>query len=121
MEFRQLVLSLASQDSIFFMAADSRSAAEAAPFVERLTKLGYEVLYLTEPIDEYVVMTLGQFEEKKFVDVTREGLKLPEEEGEGRGSRHGEVATRRAAAMMWRASVVQAWGPESVPESGQVG
>lgn len=68
------------------MAADSRSAAEAAPFVERLTKLGYEVLYLTEPIDEYVVTALSSFDGKDFVDVTKDGLKLPEDEGESRGN-----------------------------------
>ncbi len=39
-------------------AADSREAAEAAPFVEKLRKRGYEVLYLTEPIDEVAISSL---------------------------------------------------------------
>ena len=39
-------------------AADSKAAAEASPYVEALTGKGYEVLYLTEPIDEVAVQNL---------------------------------------------------------------
>lgn len=43
------------QDTIYFMAGTSRKEVENSPFVERLLKKGYEVLYLTEPIDEYCI------------------------------------------------------------------
>ncbi|EIE19325.1 heat shock protein Hsp90 [Coccomyxa subellipsoidea C-169] len=71
------------QKSIFYIAADSLSAAASAPFVEQLIKKDLEVLYLTEPIDEPAINNIGEFNEFKFVDVTREGLDLgdiPEEE-----------------------------------------
>lgn len=42
--------------------------------------LGAQVLYLTEPIDEPTITALAEFEGKKFVDVSREGLDLGEEE-----------------------------------------
>ena len=51
-------------------------------FVERLKKRGLEVVYMTEPIDEYVVQQLKEFEGKNLVSVTKEGLELPEDEEE---------------------------------------
>ena len=64
------------QAGIFFIAADSAQAAADAPLVAGLVEKGFEVLYLTEPIDEPALSSLGEFEGKKFVDVTREGLSL---------------------------------------------
>ena len=47
--------------------------------MERLNALGYEVLYFTEPIDEYVATALDTFDEKRFIDVTKEDLRLSED------------------------------------------
>merc|ERR1711862_981560 len=52
----------------------------ASSFVEKLKKRGLEVVYMTEPIDEYVVQQLKEFDGKNLVSVTKEGLELPEEE-----------------------------------------
>lgn len=52
---------------------------ESSPFVERLLKKGYEVLYLIEPVDEYCIQSLPEFEGKKFQNVAKEGLKIGEE------------------------------------------
>lgn len=49
---------------------------EKSPFVERLLKKGYEVLYLVEAIDEYAVSSLPEFEGKKFQNVAKEGFSL---------------------------------------------
>lgn len=68
------------QDSVFYVAGTSRKELETSPFVERLLKKGYEVLYLTEPVDEYCIQAMPEFEGKKFQNVAKEGLKL--EEGE---------------------------------------
>lgn len=51
-------------------------------FVERLRKHGLEVIYMIEPIDEYCVQQLKEFEGKTLVSVTKEGLELPEDEEE---------------------------------------
>ena len=51
-------------------------------FVERVKKRGYEVLYMVEPIDEYCVQQLREYDGKNLVSVTKEGLELPEEEEE---------------------------------------
>jgi len=70
------------QKEIYFISGESRKAVENSPFIEGLKKRGYEVLYMTEPIDEYMVQQLKEFDDKKLVNVTKEGLKLDETEEE---------------------------------------
>merc|ERR1712170_154030 len=62
------------------MAGQSREEVEKAPFVERLLKKGYEVIYLVEPVDEYCIQSLPEFEGKKFQNVAKEGLTLDQSE-----------------------------------------
>uniref|UniRef100_A0A672Z7N0 Endoplasmin n=1 Tax=Sphaeramia orbicularis TaxID=375764 RepID=A0A672Z7N0_9TELE len=66
------------QDKIYFMAGTSRKEAESSPFVERLLKKGYEVIYLTEPVDEYCIQALPEFDGKRFQNVAKEGIKFDE-------------------------------------------
>lgn len=49
---------------------------ESSPFVERLLKKGYEVLYLVEAVDEYTIQSMPEFDGKKFQNVAKEGLKI---------------------------------------------
>jgi len=67
-----------SQESIYFVAGSSREELEKSPFVERLLKKNYEVLYLTEPVDEYTIQNLPEFDSKKFQNVAKEGLDMDE-------------------------------------------
>merc|ERR1739844_872169 len=57
------------QESVFYMAGASKDEVEKSPFVERLLKKGYEILYLTEAVDEYAISALPEFEGKKFQNV----------------------------------------------------
>jgi len=66
------------QAAIYYIAGSSRAEVEKSPFVERLLKKGYEVLYLTEAVDEYCLGALPEFEGKKFQNVAKEGLTLSE-------------------------------------------
>nr|XP_046249699.1 endoplasmin [Scatophagus argus] len=66
------------QDKIYFMAGTSRKEAESSPFVEKLLKKGYEVIYLTEPVDEYCIQALPEFDGKRFQNVAKEGVKFDE-------------------------------------------
>uniref|UniRef100_A0A8C8JVF7 Endoplasmin n=1 Tax=Oncorhynchus tshawytscha TaxID=74940 RepID=A0A8C8JVF7_ONCTS len=66
------------QDKIYFMAGTSRQEAESSPFVEKLLKRGYEVVYLTEPVDEYCIQALPEFDGKRFQNVAKEGVKFDE-------------------------------------------
>ncbi|XP_070686156.1 endoplasmin [Pempheris klunzingeri] len=68
------------QDKIYFMSGTSRTEVESSPFVERLLKKGYEVIYLTEPVDEYCIQALPEFDGKRFQNVAKEGVKFDENE-----------------------------------------
>jgi len=71
-----------NQKSIYYITGESKEVVAASAFVERLKKRGLEVVYMTEPIDEYVVQQLKEFDGKTLVSVTKEGLELPEDEEE---------------------------------------
>merc|ERR1711935_974260 len=70
------------QKDIYFITGESRAAVSASPFIEGLKKKGTEVLYLIDPIDEYVIQQLKDFEEKKLKNCSKEGLELDEDEDE---------------------------------------
>ncbi len=71
-----------NQKHIYYITGESRETVSTSAFVERVKKRGFEIIYMTEPIDEYVVQQLKEFDGKTLVSVTKEGLELPEDEEE---------------------------------------
>merc|ERR1712198_690459 len=71
-----------NQKDIYIITGESKEVVSSSSFAEMLKKRGLEVVYMTEPIDEYVVQQLKEFEGKNLVSVTKEGLELPEDEDE---------------------------------------
>jgi len=55
-----------NQSGIFYITGESQKGIENSPFLEKLKQRGYEVLYMTEPIDEYCVQQLKEYEGKKI-------------------------------------------------------
>ena len=62
------------------MAGQSKEEVATSPFVERLIKRGYEVLYFIEPVDEYTIQNLPEFDGHKFVNVAKNRFELNEGE-----------------------------------------
>merc|ERR1712060_801415 len=70
------------QKGIYYITGESKAAVAASPFLEGLKSRGYEVLYLVDPIDEYMVQQMKDYDGKKLVSCTKEGLDLNETEEE---------------------------------------
>eukprot|EP00940_MAST-03C_sp_MAST-3C-sp2_P001679 g1679.t1 len=70
------------QPGIYYASGSSKKELEKSPFLERLKKRGFEVVYMTDPIDEYCVQQLKEFEGKKLICATKEGLDLKDSEDE---------------------------------------
>lgn len=86
------------QQYIYYMAGASLDEVKRSPFVERLLSKGYEVLFLTEPVDEYSISSLTEFEGKKFQNVAKEGLKV--DEGKAR-ERHDALVKEFEPLTKW--------------------
>ncbi|KAM9202819.1 LOW QUALITY PROTEIN: heat shock protein HSP 90-alpha-like [Dugong dugon] len=69
-----------NQKHIYYITGETKDQVANSAFVERLQKHVFEVIYMIEPIDEYCVQQLKEFEGKTLVSVTKEGLELPEDE-----------------------------------------
>uniref|UniRef100_A0A8C6TC96 Heat shock protein 90, alpha (cytosolic), class A member 1, tandem duplicate 1 n=1 Tax=Neogobius melanostomus TaxID=47308 RepID=A0A8C6TC96_9GOBI len=71
-----------NQQHIYFITGETKDQVANSAFVERLRKAGLEVIYMIEPIDEYCVQQLKEYDGKTLVSVTKEGLELPEDDDE---------------------------------------
>jgi len=70
------------QKYIYYLAGENLDAVKHSPFLERLIKRGYEVLYLVDSIDEYTAQHLGKYDGKELVNISTENLKFGDEDEE---------------------------------------
>lgn len=83
----------ADQNDIYYVTGESKKSVESSPFLEKLKRKGIEVLFMVDPIDEYAVQQLKEFEGKKLVCATKEGLKINETEDEKKSFEEQKAAT----------------------------
>ncbi|KAG7167969.1 Heat shock protein HSP 90-alpha-like 2 [Homarus americanus] len=69
-----------NQKQIYYITGENREAVANSAFVERVKKRGFEIIYMIDPIDEYCIQQLKEYDGKQLVSVTKEGLELPEDE-----------------------------------------
>merc|ERR1712190_471107 len=82
-----------NQAGIYYVTGESLSAVENSPFIEQLKKRGYEVLFLVDPIDEYCVQQLKEFDDKKLICATKEGLTLEDTDEQKKIFEEAKAAT----------------------------
>merc|ERR1711998_728389 len=88
------------QKDIYYITGETKAAVEAAPFIEQLKKRGYEVLYMIDPIDEYAVQQLKEYDGKKLAAVTKEGLELEKTEDEKKEFEEKKAACENLCKLM---------------------
>jgi molecular chaperone HtpG len=89
-----------NQTSIYYITGESRDVVANSSFVERVKKRGFEVIYMVDPIDEYCVQQLKEFDGKKLVSVTKEGLELPESEEDKKKYEEDKVKYEKLCKVM---------------------
>lgn len=83
MSFEKYVSKMADwQKDIYYIAAESIDAAQKSPFLASAKAKNVEVLFLTDPIDEYAAQHLADFDGHKLVSLAKEGLKFGDEDEE---------------------------------------
>mmetsp|Transcript_41578 Transcript_41578/g.126049 ORF Transcript_41578/g.126049 Transcript_41578/m.126049 type:complete len:622 (-) Transcript_41578:124-1989(-) len=88
------------QPGIYYITGESKRAVETSPFLEKLKKKGYEVLYMVDPIDEYAVQQLKEFEGKKLLSATKEGLELEEDDEEKKAFEEAKAKAEGLCKLM---------------------
>merc|ERR1712038_1282079 len=88
------------QPGIYYITGESKRSVETSPFLERLKKKGYEVLYMVDPIDEYAVQQLKEFDGKKLLSATKEGLDIEDDEDEKKAFEEAKAKAEGLCKLM---------------------
>merc|ERR1712178_103490 len=88
------------QKGIYYVTGENKKAVESSPFLEKLKKKGLEVIYMIDPFDEYAVQQLKEYEGKKLISATKEGLDLGEDEEEKKKFEEEKAATEGLCKLM---------------------
>jgi heat shock protein beta len=70
------------QKNIYYITGENLASVKSSPFLERLTKKGYEVVFMIDPLDEYLMQSMSEFDGHNFQSVTKEGLKFGDDDND---------------------------------------
>lgn len=102
------------QKDIYYITGSSKEQLEKSPFLERLKKKNYEVIFFTDPVDEYLMQYLMDYEDKKFQNVSKEGLKL------GKDTKDKEIKDSFKELTHWWKDVLSSENVDSVKISNRL-
>ena len=89
-----------TQKGIYYVTGESKKSVESSPFLERLKKKGLEVLYMVDPVDEYAVQQMKEYEGKKLICATKEGLDLGDADDEKKKFEEDKAASEGLCKLM---------------------
>ncbi|CAI0435643.1 unnamed protein product [Linum tenue] len=101
------------QKDIFYITGSDKEQLAKSPFLERLIKKGYEVIYFTDPVDEYLMQYLMDYEDKKFQNVSKEGVKIAD-------SGVKELKEAFKDLTKWWKSALASWNVDDVKVSNRL-
>ncbi|KAG9135166.1 hypothetical protein Leryth_013455 [Lithospermum erythrorhizon] len=101
------------QKDIFYITGSSKEQLEKSPFLERLKKKNYEVILFTDPVDEYLMQYLMDYEDKKFQNVSKEGLQIKD-------SKNKELKESFKELTKWWKSALASENVDSVKVSNRL-
>eukprot|EP01018_Ginkgo_biloba_P030515 Gb_35163 [translate_table: standard] len=102
------------QKDIYYITGTSKEQLEKSPFLEKLKKKNYEVIFFTDLVDEYLMQYLMDYEDKKFQNVSKEGLNL------GKGSKTKEIKDSFKELTKWWKDVLSSENVDSVKISNRL-
>merc|ERR1711988_1807409 len=88
------------QNDIYYITGESIAAVSSSPFLEALRKKGLEVLYMVDPIDEYAVQQLKEYDGKKLISATKEGLAMEDTEDDKKEFEEAKAASEGLCKLM---------------------
>ncbi|GLJ55069.1 hypothetical protein SUGI_1182040 [Cryptomeria japonica] len=102
------------QKDIYYITGTNKEQLEKSPFLEKLRKKNYEVIFFTDPVDEYLMQYLMDYEDKKFQNVSKEGLKI------GKDSKDKEIKESFKDLTKWWKDVLSTENIDSVKISNRL-
>jgi molecular chaperone HtpG len=88
------------QKGIYYVTGESKKAVENSPFLEKLKKKGIEVLYMVDPVDEYAVQQMKEYEGKKLICASKEGLEVDTDDEEKKKFEEDKAASEGLCKLM---------------------
>jgi molecular chaperone HtpG len=83
------------QQTIYYITGENKKNLENSPFLEEAKRRDVEVIFMVDPIDEYVMQQVKDYEDKKFVCLTKEGVKFDETEEEKKAKEEEKAASEK--------------------------